>query len=103
MLHYEPVTPMRFVRSLLLLIYFFLYTVPYATACFIAFPFLRPDARYWMAAGWCKSTIVVLRHLIGIRYAIQGMENLPTAEQTKAWAEGRAMTTDQVVTFVLSA
>lgn len=42
---------MRFVRSLLLLIYFILYTVPYATACFIAFPFMRPDARYWMAAA----------------------------------------------------
>lgn len=42
---------MRFVRSLLLLIYFIVFTVPYATACFIAFPFLRPDGRYKMAAG----------------------------------------------------
>ena len=31
---------MRFIRSLLLLIYFVVFTVPYATACFIAFPFL---------------------------------------------------------------
>ena len=30
-------------------------------------------------------------------------ESLPTAEQTKAWAEGRSMTTDQLLTFVLSA
>ncbi|MDR5778494.1 lysophospholipid acyltransferase family protein [Caballeronia sp. LZ065] len=68
---------MRFIRSLLLLIYFIVYTVPYATACFIAFPFMRADRRYWMAAGWCKSTIVVLRHLVGIRYRIEGMEHLP--------------------------
>ncbi|WP_321788307.1 lysophospholipid acyltransferase family protein [Burkholderia pyrrocinia] len=68
---------MRFVRSLLLLIYFIVYTVPYATACFIAFPFMRPDARYWMAAGWCKSTLWVVRWLNGIRYRIEGMENLP--------------------------
>jgi 1-acyl-sn-glycerol-3-phosphate acyltransferase len=68
---------MLFVRSLLLLLYFVVYTVPYATACFIAFPFMRAHKRYWMAAGWCKSTIVVLRHLIGIRYTIEGMENLP--------------------------
>jgi hypothetical protein len=27
-------------------------------------------------------------------------ENLPEAEQTKAWAEGRAMTADQVLEFV---
>jgi 1-acyl-sn-glycerol-3-phosphate acyltransferase len=68
---------MRFIRSLLLLLYLIVYTVPYAIACFIAFPFLRADRRYWMAAGWCKSTIVVLRHLNGIRYTIEGWENLP--------------------------
>ncbi|MFM0052361.1 lysophospholipid acyltransferase family protein [Caballeronia grimmiae] len=68
---------MRFIRSLLLMLYFVMYTVPYAIACFIAFPFMRADKRYWMAAGWCKSTIVVLRHLVGIRYRIEGAENLP--------------------------
>ncbi len=56
------------------MVYFVVYTVPYAT---IVFPFMHARNRYWMAAGWCKSTIVVLRHLIGIRYTIQGMENLP--------------------------
>lgn len=68
---------MRFIRSLLLMLYFVVYTVPYATACFVAFPFMRAHNRYWMAAGWCKSTIVVLRYLVGIRYTIEGMENLP--------------------------
>ncbi|MEX3526431.1 MAG: lysophospholipid acyltransferase family protein [Burkholderia sp.] len=68
---------MLFLRSLLLLVYFVLYTVPYATACFIAFPFLRPHARYWMAAGWCRSTLAVVRVLNGIDYRIEGMENLP--------------------------
>jgi tetratricopeptide (TPR) repeat protein len=29
-------------------------------------------------------------------------QDLPTPEQTKAWAEGRSMTTDQLLTFVLS-
>lgn len=68
---------MLFLRSLLLLVYFVLYTVPYATACFIAFPFMRPHARYWMAAGWCRSTLAVVRVLNGIDYRIEGMENLP--------------------------
>jgi len=68
---------MRFIRSLLLLIYFVLFTVPYAIACFIAFPFMRADKRYWMAAGWCRVTLIVARWLNGIRYTIQGMENLP--------------------------
>jgi 1-acyl-sn-glycerol-3-phosphate acyltransferase len=68
---------MRLIRSLLLMLYFVVYTVPYATVCFISFPFLRADKRYWMAAGWCKSSIVALRVLTGIRYRIEGFENLP--------------------------
>ncbi|RKP49148.1 lysophospholipid acyltransferase family protein [Trinickia fusca] len=68
---------MRFLRSLLLFIFFIVYTVPYAIACFIAFPFMHADRRYWMAAGWCRSSIVVARHLNGIRYRVEGVENLP--------------------------
>ncbi|MEA3121068.1 MAG: 1-acyl-sn-glycerol-3-phosphate acyltransferase [Paraburkholderia sp.] len=68
---------MRFFRSLLLFLYLIVFTIPYASACFIAFPFLRPDGRYWMAAGWCRATLTVLRHLNGIRYRIEGLENLP--------------------------
>lgn len=68
---------MRFVRSLLFMIYLVVYTVPYAMACFIAFPFMRAEKRYWMAAYWCKSSIFVLRYLVGIRYQIKGVENLP--------------------------
>jgi 1-acyl-sn-glycerol-3-phosphate acyltransferase len=68
---------MRFIRSLLLFLYLIVFTIPYATACFIAFPFLRPDGRYWMAAGWCRATLAVLRYLNGIRYRVEGLENLP--------------------------
>jgi 1-acyl-sn-glycerol-3-phosphate acyltransferase len=68
---------MRFIRSLLLFIYLIVFTVPYATACMIAFPFLHANRRYWMAVGWCRTTIVVARWLNGIRYRVEGMENLP--------------------------
>jgi len=68
---------MRVIRSLLLLIFFAVFTIPYATACFIAFPFMRADNRYWMAVGWCRVTLAVVRMLNGIRYEIEGMENLP--------------------------
>ncbi|RKE26003.1 1-acyl-sn-glycerol-3-phosphate acyltransferase [Paraburkholderia sp. BL23I1N1] len=68
---------MRFIRSLLLLIYLLLFTVPYAIACFIAFPFMHADNRYWMAAGWCRATLHTARWLNGIRYKIEGYENLP--------------------------
>jgi len=68
---------MRFLRSLLLLIYLVVYTIPYATACFLAFPFMRAERRYWMAAGWCRSTVAAVRCINGIKYRIEGFENLP--------------------------
>lgn len=68
---------MRFLRSLLLLVFLIVFTAPYATACFIAFPFMRADKRYWMAVGWCRSTLAAARYLNGIRYRVEGRENLP--------------------------
>jgi 1-acyl-sn-glycerol-3-phosphate acyltransferase len=68
---------MRFLRSLLLLVYLVVYTVPYAIACFLAFPFMRDGPRYWMAVGWCRSTLTVARRLNGIDYRVEGLQNLP--------------------------
>jgi 1-acyl-sn-glycerol-3-phosphate acyltransferase len=82
---------MRFLRSLLLFVYFIVFTIPYAIACFIAFPFLHADRRYWMAVGWCRTTVFVARYLNGIRYRIEGFENLPDgpavvlAKHQSAW------------------
>ncbi|GAB3627165.1 1-acyl-sn-glycerol-3-phosphate acyltransferase [Pandoraea terrae] len=64
-------------RSALFFAFQILYTIPYATACFVLFPFMPPVARYWFAAGWCKSVIFVGRWLCGIRYRVIGWENLP--------------------------
>jgi 1-acyl-sn-glycerol-3-phosphate acyltransferase len=68
---------MRFLRSFALFCFLIVFTIPYATACFVAFPFMRADKRYWMAVGWCRTTLFVARHLNGIRYRVEGMENLP--------------------------
>ncbi|CAB3757924.1 lysophospholipid acyltransferase family protein [Paraburkholderia humisilvae] len=68
---------MRFLRSLLLFVFFIVFTMPYATACFLAFPFMHADRRYWMAVGWCRTVLAVLRGLSGIRHSVQGVENLP--------------------------
>lgn len=68
---------MRFIRSLLLSVFMIVFTIPYAIACMVSFPFLHAHRRYWMAAGWCKSVIWVMRWLNGIDYRIEGWENLP--------------------------
>lgn len=68
---------MHFLRSLLLFVYFAVFTIPYAIFCFIIFPFIHTNRRYWIAMGWCHVTIFVLRWLNGIRYRVEGIENLP--------------------------
>ncbi|KAG0194347.1 hypothetical protein DFQ28_000593 [Apophysomyces sp. BC1034] len=68
---------MRLIRSTLFFIYLVVYTIPYACACLIAFPFLNAHRRYWMATGWCRSTLWMLRHLVGVTWRIEGVDNLP--------------------------
>lgn len=68
---------MRFLRSLAFLIYLIVWTIPYATFCFIVFPFVDAHRRYWIAARWCRITLNVLRAVAGVRYRVEGMENLP--------------------------
>ncbi|RKP58946.1 lysophospholipid acyltransferase family protein [Pararobbsia silviterrae] len=65
------------IRSILLLLYFAAFTIPYATFCFIVFPFLNATRRYWVAAGWCRVTLCVLQRLNGITFKIEGFEHLP--------------------------
>jgi len=68
---------MRLLRSLLLLLFMIVYTPFYAIACFATFPFMNAHRRWWMVARWCRHIIHAARLLCGIRYRIQGWENLP--------------------------
>ena len=64
-------------RSILFFIFQIVWTIPYAIACIVSFPFLSRVQRYWFAAGWCKTVIWVADKLCGIRYHVEGWENLP--------------------------
>jgi len=68
---------MRKFRSLLLLLFLIAFTIPYATFCFVVFPFLNAHRRYAVVVGWCRTVLWVARYLNGIRYQIEGKENLP--------------------------
>jgi 1-acyl-sn-glycerol-3-phosphate acyltransferase len=68
---------MRLIRSLLLLVFLIVFTIPYAIFCFISFPFLKVHGRYWVVSRWCATVTWIARHLNGIRYQIEGWENLP--------------------------
>jgi len=65
------------IRSLLFTLFLIVFTVPYAIYCFIVFPFLKVHGRFWVVSRWCATVIWVARHLNGIRYQIEGWDNLP--------------------------
>ena len=64
-------------RSILFFIFQIVWTIPYAIACILSFPFLSRVQRYWFAVGWCKVVIRVGDKLCGMRYRVIGWENLP--------------------------
>lgn len=68
---------MLFFRSLLFFLFQIFWTIPYAVACMLAFPFMRPQNRYWFAVGWCRTMLKAADVLCGIRYTVIGKENLP--------------------------
>jgi len=67
---------MIYLRSLLFLLFLILWTPPYACACFLVFPFMRAARRFDFVRGWTRSVIIVARVLCGIKYRIEGREQL---------------------------
>lgn len=67
-----------FIRSLIFTIYLVVFTIPYGTVCLISFPFLSIQRRYQAIAAWCRVTLWMLRAINGVRYQVQGFDNLPT-------------------------
>ncbi len=72
------------VRSILFFLWMAVTVVPWGLAVLVASIFLRGDAIYWMCAGWLKVAIGGARWICGVRYRVQGMDNLPTAADSKS-------------------
>jgi len=70
---------MRFIRSLLLLVSLVLIAIACGSACTFAFPFMSVNRRYRMGTYWCRAMLFAARWLAGIRYRVEGAENLPDA------------------------
>ncbi len=68
---------MRFVRSLLYMIWLIVTVVPYAILVVTASLFLRGTPLYRLTMGWVHLSVWGARVLCGIRSRITGLENLP--------------------------
>ena len=72
-------------RSALFVLWLTVTEVPWALAVLLMSPFVSSTTLYWACAGWLRVATVGARAICGVRWRVQGMENLPTAaEATKA-------------------
>jgi 1-acyl-sn-glycerol-3-phosphate acyltransferase len=64
------------VRSALYMLFLIATVIPYAFLT-LAWSWLPQRARYWMVTGWPKLAIWGARWICGIRWRVEGWENLP--------------------------
>lgn len=81
---------MTALRSLLFALLQLLITPPYALLCLATAPFPR-HVRYRVISGWARIMIALAGPVLGIRYKVEGLENLPPgpavilAKHQSAW------------------
>lgn len=68
---------MRFVRSLLYMVWLIVTVVPYAVAVLLASVFIRGKRLYRFAVGWAHLAVGGARVICGIRSRVTGLEHLP--------------------------
>ena len=72
---------MNLIRSWLHLIFMGVTVVPWALTALLASVFVSRTRMYWLCVGWLRLMIWSARWMLGIRYRVQGRENLPRGEK----------------------
>ena len=76
---------MSMLRSTLHMAFMFVTVIPYTLAILVARLFgAKGDARYAIAQKWLTLSIDAARVIMGIRYEVQGQDNLPVGETSPA-------------------
>ncbi|OYT87009.1 MAG: 1-acyl-sn-glycerol-3-phosphate acyltransferase [Burkholderiales bacterium PBB6] len=71
-------------RSALFFVFLTVTVIPWATVVVLVSLFVSSTQLYWLCAGWLSTAIWGARVICGVRHRIQGMSNVPTAEDGKA-------------------
>ncbi|MGM9487080.1 lysophospholipid acyltransferase family protein [Ideonella sp. YS5] len=71
-------------RSALFFLFLAVTVVPWATFVVIVSPVVRGAPLYRICAGWLTTAIWGARLICGVRWRVQGMENVPTAADKRA-------------------
>lgn len=75
---------MKVLRSWVHLLWMAITVIPWATVVMLLSLVMHPTRVYWFAVGWLRLAIASARWFMGIRYEVQGMENLPQGEREGA-------------------
>ena len=76
---------MAMLRSTLHMAFMFVTVIPYTLLILLARVLgAKGDVRYAIAQKWLKLSVDAARVIMGIRYAVQGQENLPVGETSPA-------------------
>lgn len=75
---------MALLRSILHAAWMLVTVIPYALAILVMAPFASSAALYRIARAWLTQVMVSLTVLCGVRWRVQGMENLPQGETSPA-------------------
>ena len=68
------------IRSALYLCWLVISVIPYALVVVIISIFIRGTPLYWFTIGWLRQVTVAAHWIGGVKYQIEGTENLPSAE-----------------------
>lgn len=75
---------MIFIRSVLHLIWMLITIIPWALYLVAMAPFFSAERLWRVAAGWLTVAIYGAKLIVGIRYQVTGMENLPLGKRSPA-------------------
>lgn len=71
-------------RSALYVLFLAVTVMPWAIAVLVMSIFVRGDRIYWACVGWLRVAVHGARIICGVRWRVEGMENVPTAAQSRS-------------------
>jgi 1-acyl-sn-glycerol-3-phosphate acyltransferase len=71
-------------RSALFVVFLAVSVVPWALVVLLMSLFVSSTTMYWGCAGWLKVAVYGARYICGVRWRVQGMENVPTAADSRS-------------------
>jgi 1-acyl-sn-glycerol-3-phosphate acyltransferase len=71
-------------RSALYVLFLTVTVVPWALAVLLLSVFVRGTPVYWACVGWLRVAVYGARYICGVRWRVQGMENVPTAADARS-------------------